>query len=317
MLENDREQVFAPEARHHLLGLRRDRDRIRVVDHKRVHRRIVERRQRFADRAHVDRPRAGRNEVRPLERRLVDRIRAAGRQQQAAGRIAPRANQRRQARHVAHGHPAAGCPLHPVVRADRGRLDRSVIAREPLDHIGVDPADLRDALRRIFVDACDEALVPHRVTIDVIAIDEPIADQHVHQRERESAVGSGQQRDVLIAFLGRQALVGIDRDHLGAAALRLDDARPQMHGRRDRIRPPQQDQFRIDETLHVHADRPAERVRQSHLARRRADRALEQRCAQLVKEPAIHRRALHLPHRPGIAVRQDRLRILVGQQAQP
>ena len=61
------------------------------------------------------------NQVGPLERRAVDRKGAGRRQQRAASRIAPRADQRREAGDRAHGVAATGHPLHAVVEADRSR----------------------------------------------------------------------------------------------------------------------------------------------------------------------------------------------------
>ncbi len=62
------------------------------------------------------------------------------------------------------------------------------------------------------------------------------------------------------------------------------------------------------ELLDVHADRCADDRAPAGLAGRRADRAVEQRRAEPVEEPAIHRRRLQQAHRSRVAVRHDRLR---------
>jgi hypothetical protein len=101
--------------------------------------------QRIADRAHVDRARFTVNQIGSLERSDVDRIRSRRRQQRATGRVAPRADERRQARDGADRVAAAGVPLHPVVQPDRRRPHRAVVAREAHDPRRLDAADRRNA----------------------------------------------------------------------------------------------------------------------------------------------------------------------------
>src|SRR5207249_11800907 len=98
--------------------------------------------------------------------------------------------------------------------------------------------------------------------------------------------------DVLAALLRRQAAVGIDGDHLRAAALRLLHARPEVQVGNDRVRTPQQDQLRFVEALGIHADRAAEGRLEAELARGRAERAIEERCAKLVEKAPVHRAVL-------------------------
>src|SRR5262249_22946424 len=76
----------------------------------------------------------------------------------------------------------------------------------------------------------------------------------------------------------------------------------------DRIAAPDEDQPAVLELLDVGAYRCADRRGPTCLARRRTDGAIEERRAEAMKEAPIHRRALQQAHRPGIAVRDDRLR---------
>ena len=161
-----------------------------------------------------------------------------------------------------------------------------------------------------------ERLEADRVSVDVVLVDQSFIDQHLHHRQRQRAIGAGRERDVLVALFSAQAAIRIDRDHPRAAAFRFLDASPQVHRRRDRIGAPQEDQLGVDEALHVHPDRAAECVGEAGLAGSRADRPVEQRGAEPMKKAAIHRRALHLPHRSRVAVRQDRLRIARGDSRQ-
>ena len=78
----------------------------------------------------------------------------------------------------------------------------------------------------------------------------------------------------------------------------------------DRIAAPDQDQLRFGEELDPHAELAAQRVAEGLAAGRRADRTVEQRCAELVEEAPVHRFALHQSHRAGVAVRQHGLRAM-------
>ena len=118
VFEHDGEEILAREARRDFARLRRDGDRVAVVDDQRIDRRIGMQ-QVVADRRHVDRARrAAIQELGTVEPRCVDRIVAAGRQQHPAGRIAPVTGERRQAGHRSHRVAAAGRALHAVVQAD-------------------------------------------------------------------------------------------------------------------------------------------------------------------------------------------------------
>ncbi len=51
-----------------------------------------------------------------------------------------------------------------------------------------------------------------RMAADVVVIDQIVADQHVHEPERERGIGARQQRNVRMAFFRRERAVGIDGD---------------------------------------------------------------------------------------------------------
>ena len=85
-------------------------------------------------------------------------------------------------------------------------------------------------------------------------------------------------------------------------------AGPQMQVRDDRVGAPDQDQPGMLELLEVGADRGADGRGIARLAGARADRAVEQRRAELVEEAPIHRAVLQQAHGPGVAVGQNRLR---------
>jgi hypothetical protein len=82
----------------------------------------------------------------------------------------------------------------------------------------------------------------------------------------------------------------------------------------DRVAAPDDDQPALGEKAHLHADLAAIGRGQRFAAGHRADRAVEQRRAELVEEALRHRLALHQPHRAGIAVGHDGLRVARGDR---
>ena len=170
------------------------------------------------------------------------------------------------------------------------------------------PHVARGALRRPRGGTLRQLGEAGRVAVDVVVVDEIVGDQHMHEAERERAVGARQQRDVLVAFFGGRAAVRIDRDQLRAAPFGFLRAHPEMQVRRDRVAAPDQDQPAVLVLLDVHADRRADGGGPAGLAGRRADRAVEQRRAESMEEAAVHRRVLQEPHRAGVAVGKNGLR---------
>jgi hypothetical protein len=241
---------------------------------------------------------------------------ATRRQQYASGRAAPVSRKRGQARDRAHRIAAAGDALHAVVQADRGRADVPVIVGELFDLRRRDAAQGRHARRVELYRARGERLEPQRVALDVVAVEPAFADQHVHQPERKRAVGAGQQRDVLVAFLGGRRAIRIDRNQLRAVALGFLREAPQVQVGRDRIRAPEQDQLGVGKRLHRRTSAHAERADEGLAARGRADGAIEQARAEPVEEAVRHRLALHQPHRARVRVRHDALWIDRGDRLQ-
>ncbi len=221
VFEHDGEQVFACKAACDFTRLRRDRHRIAVVDDQCIDRRIGVL-QVVADGRHVDRAWSFPGEqAGPVQRFGVDRIRATGGQKHAACSVAPVTGQCRQAGHRPHGIAAAAGALHAVVEPNHRGAGLPVVAREVF-HLGrADAADRCNALRIELLRALFEAVITQRIAFDVIQIEPPFAHQHVHHTQRERGVGAWHQRNVLMAFFGRQRAVRIDRDQFGAAPLRL------------------------------------------------------------------------------------------------
>jgi hypothetical protein len=300
-----------------LRRLRGGRDRVAVVDDQGVDRRVG-REQVAADRRHVDGPGAAAGEqVRPIQRGLVDRIRPAGRQKQPSRRVAPVARERREARHGTHGVAAAARALHAVVQPDRGGPRLPVVAREAGDFVRADAAQRGDAVGIEGARALGQRVEAQRVAMDVVAVQPPFAHQHVDHAERERPVRAGHQRDVLVALLGRQRAIRVDRDELRAAPLGFLRAAPEMQIRRDGVGAPEDDQPGVLELFDIRTEPRAEGRGEGFAAGRRADRAVEEAGPELVEEAARHRFALHQSHGASVAVRHDALWIARGDVLQP
>jgi hypothetical protein len=317
VIHHHREEILARKPGDHLVGVRAHRHRVVVVDDDGAHRRLGAR-QRIAEPGLIDdawTPPA--EQIGALERGVVEIVEVGGREDDAASRVAPGADERRQAGDGARGDAAAGVALHAVVEADGRRPHAAVVAGQLHDLVGADAAGARRPFRGVLPHALGELAEAERVPGDVIAIDQLFSDEDMHHAERERSVGARLQRHVLGALLGREAAIGIDGHDFGAAPLRFLHPRPQMQVRHDRVRAPEDDELRLVEALRVHANRAAKGRPQAELARGRAQRALEQRRAQAVEEAPVHRAVLHHAHRPGVAAGKDRLRVLRRQRFQP
>ena len=91
--------------------------------------------QRLGELHHVDRARAGRDQVGPFEAVVVERVQLAGAEQRPAADVPPVADDRGQAGDGPHRHAAAAVPLQAVVQADAAPAAQSVrvLAGELLD----------------------------------------------------------------------------------------------------------------------------------------------------------------------------------------
>ena len=92
----------------------------------------------------------------------------------------------------------------------------------------------------------------------------------------------------------------------------MHDQRPQVHVGDGGVRAPVDDVTRMQRRIGIDDRASAERDVATRGARRRTDGAIEQRGAQAMEEPPIKAGAVQLPHRAGVAVRQDRLRAVLG-----
>ena len=270
VLEHDGEQVLAREALRHLARLRRHRDRIAVVDDQRVDRRLAP----AADASPIVLMLIVRG-VRPAEQvGPLQRARCpSGTCRSSTAARRPRGSRQAPVKAGsdaigAHRVAAAAHALHAVVEADRRRT-HAASSRAP------GPRTSAASMPQIAATRCGSnsraraasALEAERVAVDVVAVEPALADQHVHQAERERAVGAGQQRDVLVALFGGQRC-GTDRSRSAWRRLRLASCANVQRCRFDVIAlaAPEDDQLAVGERLHRRADLGAERVRKRFAA---------------------------------------------------
>ena len=110
---------------------------------------------------------------------------------------------------------------------------------------------------------------------------------------------------------GRARLVWIDDDQAGAVAARLLHHRPQVDIVAVDVAAPGDDQLRELEIFRGGAQFLAIDKVPRHPARFRADGAIELAGAEAMKEAPVHRPVAKNPHRPRIAVWQNRLRAVL------
>ena len=153
-----------------------------------------------------------------------------------------------------------------------------------------------------------QALGTIGILFHVVPVGMAIAEQHMHHRARQRAVGAGLEREMDIGDLGRARPIRIDHHQLGATPLaRLLDMAHRIDLGRRRIAAPDDDQIRYRHLAWIgtayRADpgvppRPGER--RTH---RRMLAGIAHRVAQTV-DPV----ALYLSHRAGVEIRPYRLR---------
>ena len=156
---------------------------------------------------------------------------------QARARLADVAGDR------AHGDQAAGVvraggvlgDAHPPVDDAGARLAPQL--GDLADHVGVHAGDLRGALRRVVGDRAGQLLVVRHAGGDELAVDQPEADDLVHEPVVERHVRAGLDLAVVVGVLGDRAGARVHVDDLRAAAAGLLEERARDRVVRGRVRP--------------------------------------------------------------------------------
>ena len=131
-------------------------------------------------------------------------------------------------------------------------------------------------------------------------------------REGEHDIGAGADLDEEIGLLGDAGALRVDDDQPGICpfARRLNLPREMQVGHRDVVAP-HHDEVRVAHLLGRHPGRGAVEARVGGAAHDPAELPpREQRCSELVEEPAVHRTPGQLAVRAGVVQRQHRLRAM-------
>ena len=220
----------------------------------------------------------------------------------------PRADQHGEAGQRAELHRAVAMMLGTDQRPQQRRNRRRVLACESLDVRGRQADDIRDAVGRVVLDAIDQRVVADGVLRDVVAIDEPVADDHVHHRERQRPVAARLELHVPVGGLRGARPDRIDHDHLRATPLRLVHERPEVQVGDDRVRAPEHDVAAVHDVLGIDPRAGADGRGQARRGDGAADLAMEAAAPHRPEQPLVDRRRLNQPLRARGAVREDRFR---------
>ena len=112
------------------------------------------------------------------------------------------------------GSGLAGRRLGDHLHGDRRRLRGCVLPRQGHDVLCRNAGDLRHALGRVFSRACSELVVPDRVALDVVLVDEAFGNDDVHHAERERRIGAHARAHVPVGLLRGARTLRVDDDNL-------------------------------------------------------------------------------------------------------
>ena len=144
--------------------------------------------------------------------------------------------------------------------------------------------------------------------LDIGAIFEAIAQNHVHKAESEREIGPGVDDEMLIGHPGGTGFDGIDHDEAGAAAAGVDDERPQVDVISVNIGAPGDDEFGFPELFRLGAEAVTEGGHQGRAAGGGTNSAIKTRGAEAVEEAAVHAGVIQQAHGAGVAVGQHGFR---------
>ena len=133
-------------------------------------------------------------------------------------------------------------------------------------------------------------------------------DDHVHQRQRQRDISSRIDGQIPVGAGSGARAIRIDHHQLCAIAPRLFDERPQMNVVAVNVGAPGDDVFGMAKGLRLAAQLAPHHRDQRFAAGGGADRPVELRRAQAMKEAIVHAGVVQHAQRAAIGVRQDRLR---------
>jgi hypothetical protein len=205
-------------------------------------------------------------------------------------------------------------PLQPVIHANRcglaAQVSSAIVLRQGCDLCRFNATNRCGALRRPLQGVVTQSVPAQGVLRQVVVVQPVVADQFMHQRQRQRGIGAGQQGNMFVAFVGRFCAARVDANELGAVALGQLGITPEMQVAANRIAAPDQNELGMRKLLDPHADLAAQGVRQPGTASSGANGAVQQRGPQRVEKPRGHAVSLHQPHGACVAVGQDGLRCI-------
>ena len=319
VLGHDREQVFALEARHDLVGLGGLADGVGAVDEQALNRRVE---------GHL--ARQGRTELEvvhdagagadPIGARVlckVDRELPDRHLEQAAANVPPRADEGWKCTDRADGLGATSAPFQRDADANDGGLGGRELAGKRYDVGCLYARDGFDEGWRELGGARFQLLKAVGVFIHVVLIDEALFDDRINDAHDERAIGAGLGADVPVGSFRGAGLEAVDDDDLRAALLGFEHERPVMQVGRDGVTGPDHNELRVDEAFGIDPARRANGQQPSGRRARGAEGLFVDRGAEAIEERVARVDALHEAHVAQIAVGHDGLRAMLGDDLAP
>ena len=308
LLEHDREQVLAREARVHARVVGVAGGGVRVEDDERRDRRVVGLEQRLAEARHVDRARRrARRSSGTVDAARVDAAEMAARHAQQRRRRRAGSRRSRRAAPGSRASPRRAPPWRCSPRPSRIPVGRVCAKRSPEREHALDrqAADRGGALDRPLGQPRLELGPALGVALEPVAILGALVEHDAHEAERERGVRAGPRREVLVAA-ARPCRVrsGSIATTCAPACCAASTKRHWWRFVESRLAPHSRISLRVLEVLGIHAHGAAVGGAQRGARGRRADRRLEPRRAERGEQPRPHDPALDHALGAGEVVRQ-------------
>ncbi len=338
VLQHHRKQVIAAQTLDHGALVGGDGGGIAVVDDERFDRRagLIRRRngvhgpgvevgagqpdgiqaERIAQAVHVDRARvASRQQVRAIETAAIEGEAAASAEKDAASTLAPGPYQTGKTGKTPHCRSPTGMALQAVIDADGCRSRRGILAGKLANAFSGNACDWGCPFRRILAHTFGQLGKTQGMGSHVRLVMQALADDHVHQGQRQGAIGAGVDGNPLIGGASGARPGRVDDDDTSPGPVRLLHERPQMLVAGKGIGPPKEDEAGVGEIAGFHPYHFACRVAVSFEAGLGADGLGQAAGAQAIEKTPRHALALEQAHRPAIGVRQNGLGPMIRHDA--
>ena len=316
LLVDDREEILAGKTLLHLLLLRRDGDRIGVLDEQRRHRPLVAQgvgftEQNVADPRLIELADRAVDHIEALDHRFPQAEGAGIRVESAAAPVLPRAKHGGDAQGRMHVHRAVALAGEAIAQPEEGAALLAQKACDSLDLRGRHPADRLRPFRRPEREMRLEFGREIREPRHVIAIREVLAQQHMENAGRQRAIRAGSHEKRVIGLPHRLVPVDIHRDDGRAPGFAgLDRVVHHVHLGVHGIRAPDHDDLAFGHLARIdarQASRAGDEAGPGHVG---ADRVVETGIFLRVSQ-AIDAVAHHEAHRSGVVIGPDGLASLL------